>query len=44
MGEATPEQIARHFARARTASVQPLLETLIALGQAWMIEGGGFTA
>ena len=44
MGQATPEQIARHFARARTASVQPLLESLAALGQARMIEGGRFAA
>ncbi|GLS86704.1 DNA methyltransferase yeeA [Cypionkella aquatica] len=44
MGEATPEQIARHFARARTTSVQPLLESLTALGQARMVEGGRFAA
>ncbi|MDA7423817.1 class I SAM-dependent DNA methyltransferase [Thalassococcus lentus] len=34
MGEATPDQIARRFMRARTTSVQPLLESLAALGQA----------
>ncbi len=34
MGEATPAQIARRFKRARTSSVQPLLESLAALGQA----------
>lgn len=39
---ATPEQIARTFARVRTTSVQPLLESLTALGQARMIEGGRF--
>ena len=44
MGEATPEQIARHFARGRTTSVQPLLESLTALGQARQIEGGRFAA
>ncbi len=44
MGEATPEQIARTFTRARTTSVQPLLESLTALGQARMIEGGRFAA
>ncbi len=44
MGVATPEEIARHFARARTTSVQPLLESLTALGQARMIEGGRFAA
>ena len=44
MGQATPAEIARHFARARTTSVQPLLESLTALGQARMIEGGRFAA
>lgn len=34
MGEATPEQIARRFLRARTTSVQPLLDSLTAMGQA----------
>nr|WP_299473001.1 RNA-binding protein [uncultured Paracoccus sp.] len=34
MGEATPEQIARRFRHARTKAVQPLLESLAALGQA----------
>ncbi|EBA05978.1 class I SAM-dependent DNA methyltransferase [Sagittula stellata] len=38
MGEATPEQIARRFMRARTTSVAPLLDSLAALGQA---EKGG---
>jgi hypothetical protein len=44
LGQATPEQVARRFARARTASVQPLLESLTALGQAQIIEGGRFAA
>nr|WP_286196943.1 DNA methyltransferase [Tropicibacter sp. R15_0] len=44
MGEATPEQIARKFTRARTASVLPLLESLAALGQAEEIEEGRFAA
>lgn len=42
MGEATPEQVARQFKRGRSASVQPLLESLTALGQARLIEGGRF--
>ncbi|MCB1355018.1 MAG: RNA-binding protein [Maritimibacter sp.] len=42
-GEATPEQIARTFKRARTASVQPLLESLAALGQAVQTESGTYT-
>lgn len=44
MGEATPEQVARQFKRARAASVMPLLESLSALGQARLIEGGQFAA
>ena len=40
MGEATPAQIARRFKRARTSSVQPLLESLAALGQAEKLETG----
>ncbi len=42
LGTATPEQVARQFARARASSVQPLLESLTALGQAQIIEGGRF--
>ncbi|MFU1607565.1 class I SAM-dependent DNA methyltransferase [Sulfitobacter pontiacus] len=38
MGEATPEQIARRFVRARAGTVEPLMESLAALGQA---EKGG---
>ena len=44
MGEATPEQVARRFVRARTATVQPLLESLAALGHARVTEGGRFAA
>lgn len=44
MGEATPEQIARRFVRARTTSVQPLLDSLAALGQAEKGEGGRYAA
>ncbi|MDN5789017.1 type IIL restriction-modification enzyme MmeI, partial [Pseudorhodobacter sp.] len=42
MGEATPDQIARRFQRARAASVQPLLESLAALGQAEVTQGGRY--
>ncbi|MGR3794614.1 class I SAM-dependent DNA methyltransferase [Vannielia sp. SX4] len=42
--EATPEQIARTFKRARTTSVQPLLESLAALGQAVPLDGGRYGA
>ena len=34
MGEATPDQLARNFKRTRAASVQPLLESMAALGLA----------
>ena len=44
MGTATPEQIARQFLRGRAATVQPLLESLTALGQARIIDGGRFAA
>ncbi|MCI5042298.1 MAG: class I SAM-dependent DNA methyltransferase [Donghicola eburneus] len=44
MGEATPDQIARRFMRARTNSVQPLLESLAALGQAELVEDGRYAA
>ncbi|MEJ8476518.1 type IIL restriction-modification enzyme MmeI [Roseibium algae] len=44
MGEASPEQIARRFARARTTAVQPLLESLAALGQAQLTEDGRYAA
>ena len=42
LGTATPEQVARQFHRARAGSVQPLLESLTALGQARNVEGGRF--
>lgn len=44
MGQASPEQIARQFQRGRAGTVQPLLESLTALGQARIIEGGRFAA
>ena len=44
MGEATPEQIARRFSRARSTTVAPLLESLAALGQADKGEDGKFAA
>ncbi|WP_299639624.1 RNA-binding protein [uncultured Ruegeria sp.] len=44
MGEATPEQIARRFLRTRTTAVQPLLESLAALGQAELVEDGRYAA
>jgi len=44
LGLATPEQVARTFQRGRAGSVQPLLESLAALGQARIIEGGRFAA
>jgi len=44
MGEATPDQIARRFMRARTTSVEPLLDSLTALGQAEKGEDGRYAA
>lgn len=44
LGTASPEQVARQFQRARAASVQPLLESLTALGHARIVEGGRFAA
>lgn len=44
LGTATPEQVARQFQRARATSVQPLLESLTALGQARIVEGGRFAS
>ncbi|WP_171240262.1 class I SAM-dependent DNA methyltransferase [Ruegeria sp. HKCCA5491] len=44
MGEATPDQIARRFMRARTTSVKPLLESLAALGQAELVDEGKYAA
>ena len=42
LGTAPPEQVARKFQRARAGSVQPLLESLTALGQARIVDGGRF--
>lgn len=42
LGTATPEQVARQFHRARAGSVQPLLQSLTAIGQARLVEGGRF--
>ena len=42
LGVASPDQVARQFARVRASSVQPMLEDLIAVGLAHMIEGGRF--
>jgi hypothetical protein len=42
--QATPEQVARTFQRGRAGSVQPLLESLAALGQARIIKGGRFAS
>jgi hypothetical protein len=44
MGEATPEQIARRFVRGRAVTVEPLMESLAALGQAERGEDGRFVA
>lgn len=44
LGEATPEQVARQFQRARSGTVQPLLDSLSALGQARPTEGGRYAA
>jgi hypothetical protein len=41
---ASPSDLARRFARARTADVAQLLETLHALGQARRTEDGRFAA
>ncbi|MFA9231968.1 MAG: type IIL restriction-modification enzyme MmeI, partial [Microgenomates group bacterium] len=44
LGEATPDQIARQFVRARATSVLPLLESLAAVGRARVIDDGRFAA
>ncbi len=44
LGEATPEQVARQFQRARSGTVQPLLDSLSALGHARPTEGGRYAA
>ena len=38
----TPEQLARLFLRANTKLVSDLLQTLVSLGQARALEGGGY--
>ena len=43
-GEATPDQIARRFVRARAGTVEPLLDSLAALGQADKGEDGRYAA
>ena len=43
-GEARPEEIARRFMRARSSTVQPLLESLAALGHAEQVSGGRYAA
>ena len=42
LGNATPDQVARHFRRARAAAVQPLLDSLAALGQARTLGQGRY--
>ncbi|WP_092778065.1 class I SAM-dependent DNA methyltransferase [Jannaschia pohangensis] len=42
LGQATPEQVARQFKRGRAATVQPLLDSLTALGQAQVVDGGRY--
>jgi len=42
LGEASPEQVARQFHRARAGSVQPLLESLTALGAAHLNAAGRY--
>ncbi|WP_150526732.1 class I SAM-dependent DNA methyltransferase [Roseibium sediminis] len=44
LGEASPEQIARRFQRARTTAIEPLLASLAALGQAQVTEDGRYAA
>lgn len=42
LGTATPDQVARQFTRARAGTVQPLLESLAALGQARLTQDGRY--
>lgn len=44
MGEASPEQVARRFKRARTTTIEPLLASLAALGQAQITDNGRYAA
>lgn len=42
LGPATPEELARRFKRGRASTVQPLLESLAAIGQARITEAGRY--
>lgn len=44
LGEATPAEVASRFKRARGTTVEPLLDSLAALGQAELIEEGRYAA
>ncbi len=44
LGEATPAEVANRFSRARGKTVEPLLDSLAALGQAELVEGGRYAA
>ena len=44
LGEASPEQVARHFKRGCAKTVEPLLEILTALGQARKLEDGRYAS
>lgn len=44
MGEATPEQIARRFLSGRAVTVEPLIDSLVALGQAEKGKDGRYAA
>ena len=44
LGEATPEQVARRFRRVRVTTVEPLLRSLAALGQAVKLDDDRFAA
>lgn len=43
-GVATPQQLARHFTRARVDRIEELLQTLVSLGQAREVETGRYAA
>ncbi len=42
LGEASPTEVARRFARGRASTVEPLLDSLAALGQAEQISDGRY--
>jgi hypothetical protein len=42
LGQATPEQVARTFKRGRAVAVQPLLESMVALGLANANDSGSY--